>query len=291
MAAMEIVPPGVTGQSYAAAHGLSRIGARPPLWSYLRQVVARRHFVFALARSRVQARNQRDLLGSSWMVIQPLLLAGVYLLVFGTLLGTGRNVDNFPGYLTIGVFFFQYLSRSVQEGSRSIAHGGLARTIQFPRAVMPLTVVTQNLLLFVPALVVMVVLVLLTGEPLHVRWLLLPLCIALMTGFIIGLAMILARLVTHSHDVVQALPFTLRLWMYLSGVFWTVDKVSDYPLLRQLFEVNPAYVYIAIARSLLLENPPAHDYNLWALGVGWAVGSVVVGIVFFWAGEERYGRD
>lgn len=288
-----VPPPGGTAdlKQLARRHGLSRVGSRPGYWAYLGAVWKRRHFVVGLARARVMSRNQRDRLGLLWTAVQPLLLAGTYYLVFGLLVGARAGIENYAAYLTIGVFTFSFLSQSTNMGARSVhSNSNLVRSLQFPRLVLPLVTTVQQLMLFVPTFAIMLLVVLGTGERPRPSWLLVPVVVMLQTGFVAGLAMWLARVTTHSHDILQALPFATRLWFYLSGVFWSVERVADYPVLRFVFEVNPGYVYLALNRAMLLETTPPSDYPLWYLAVGWAALALVAGTVYFWRGEEGYGR-
>ena len=57
----------------AAEHGLVRVGVRPSLPDYVRQVWSRRHFAVAMAASKAYARNQGSYLGQLWSVLSPLL--------------------------------------------------------------------------------------------------------------------------------------------------------------------------------------------------------------------------
>jgi len=105
----------------AARYGLHRIGARPPLLSYIRQIWERRHFIWALASARSYNRKQNNYLGQLWTVLNPLILAAVYYLVFGVILGTGEGTDNYVGFLVIGIFSFQYFAGTVSAGASSIS--------------------------------------------------------------------------------------------------------------------------------------------------------------------------
>jgi hypothetical protein len=86
--------------------------------------------------------------------------------------------------------------------------------------------------------------------------------------------------------------------------------------------LNPAAVYISLTRYAIMSTqrayaPGAKPYNaascaifnakkipalqaychpttttseLWLAGIGWAVVTLVVGVVYFWQAETRYGR-
>lgn len=278
-------------EAIAERYHLARVGVRPPLRDYLTSLWERRHFAFTLARARARSRTSQDRLGPLWNVLQPLFLAGTYLLLFGVLVGANRRVENYAGYLSVGVFVFHYTSQSVNAGARSLTgSNNLLRSLHFPRALMPIVATLVQLILFVPTLGVLLVLLVLTHERPSAEWLMIVPVLALQTCFNMGLGMIFARMAAHSHDFLQGLPFIMRLWFYMSGVFWFVERVAAYPVLRFIFEVNPGYVYIHLARDALLHDVPPADYPTWPLGVGWAVVTLGVGLVFIWRGEARFGR-
>ena len=102
-----------------APHGLARVGARPPLGEYLRQVWLRRQFIVSLAQFRIEAENQRNRLGMLWVVIKPLLEAAVYGTVFGLLLGSDSRPPHFVEFLIIGIFMFQFFSSTFSAGAHA----------------------------------------------------------------------------------------------------------------------------------------------------------------------------
>ena len=73
---------------------------------------------------------------------------------------------------------------------------------------------------------VLVGIVLVTGEPLTLAWLLVVPALLLQSIFNAGLALIVARLGTKITDLTQLMPFILRTWMYGSGVIYSIDSCS-----------------------------------------------------------------
>ncbi len=279
----------------AARYGLAPAAARPSLLAYLRQLWGRRHFLVAFTRGKVTARYARASLGALWQVLTPMLQGAVYLLLFGLLLQVHRGVDNFIGFLAVGVFIFSFTSHAMNRGARAISGNlGLVRALHFPRATLPLAFTLAELRLLGPSLVVLAVIVLLTGEPLTAAWLLVPAAVALQFLFNIGVALVMARIGAHMRDVQQVLPFITRTWLYLSGIFFSIPTVARRlpEAIGPILMFNPAAVYIDLVRRSLLSG---HDASLqiphaWPVGAAWAVVVLVIGFVFFWQAEEQYGR-
>lgn len=274
----------------AAEHGLTRVGVRPSLRDYVRQVWDRRHFAVAMAGSKAYARNQGGYLGQLWAVLTPLLWAGVYLVMFGVVLETDRGVANYPGFLVIGVFLFHFASSSIQNGSKAVTGNlELIGSLQFPRAVLPIATVLAELFTLLPSLAVLLVLVPITGDPVQASWLLLPFAVGLLWLFGTGLALICARAVAQARDLARLVPFVLRVLMYGSGVFFSINHYVENPAVASALQHQPIAVYLELGRGVLLADVPL-PAETWLWGVGWAAATLVGGFIYFWHAEERYGR-
>ncbi|MBD7994484.1 ABC transporter permease [Arthrobacter sp. Sa2CUA1] len=292
---MKVIP----AQKPAAAQHLSvdfrrlqRVGARPGFFDYLVQVWDYRHFIAYDARSRVQSGNRRDRLGSVWLILNPVLNGLTYYLIFGLLLQTGKGIENFIGYLVIGIFLFQFSSRSITNGARSIQQNrAVIQAFSFPRATLPLAVNLRELFANIPVLIVMVLIVMLVPptEEITWRWLLVFPALALQWIFNLGVGLILARVISKVNDVVHLLSFALRALMYASAVFYSYERFIDQPVLLQIVQLNPLFNVLDIVRDCLL-YAQVPSWQSWAILASWALGALAVGTVYFWRAEETYGR-
>src|SRR5260370_10713046 len=105
-------------------------------------------------------------IGQLWQVLTPLLNSAVYYLIFGVLFKANRGISNYTAYLVIGVFIFAFTERSIVVGSSAIrANITLIRALHFPRACLPLAYVIVEFQQLLLSMVVLVAIVLCTGEP------------------------------------------------------------------------------------------------------------------------------
>jgi teichoic acid transport system permease protein len=185
----------------------------------------------------------------------------------------------------------------VQQGVQAITRNlGMIRALQFPRASLPISSTLTQFQNLLASTVVLIGIVLLTGQPVRWEWLLLVPVLILQTIFNIGLAMVMARIGNKITDLKQVLPFVMRTWMYASGVLYPAtlfDKNLPGPL-AHIALANPLVVYIEIARRALLVLPKKEMVLTWhsltILAVGWAVVMGIGGFLYFWRGEQEYGR-
>lgn len=288
-------PPGSTEPlaDLAARYKLTVSGARPGLLSYTKQLWARRHFIVAFANAKTRATYSTAKLGQVWQVLTPLMNAAVYYLIFGYLVQTKDGIDNYVAFLVTGVFVFTFTQSAVLAGSRAISDQlNLIRALHFPRACLPIsfTIVQLQQLLF--SMVVLCAIVLGTGEPLTPKWLLVLPALMLQFVFNVGLSLVLARIGAVLVDIKQLLPFLLRTWLYLSGVFYSLDSYTDKApaWVARVLEANPGAVYIEVIRDSLIESHQTLPLHVWGYAVGWALVMGIGGYVYFWKAEERYGR-
>lgn len=277
---------------YAAQSGLHRVGARPPFRAYLKQAWERRDFIYEMAQSRLRAQVEENRLGVGWLLLQPVFNALIYGTIFGVLQkDVGRPVD-YAAHVVIGVFLFGFFSASFTRGAKSITgNQSLVQSLAFPRLTLPMAEVIQQFLALLPSMGLLVVILPFLGHWPSLHWLLIIPLLALFTLFNAGIAMIAARLTVHIRDLTQLLPFISRLLFYTSGVLFNVGRVFDaYPWAVRLFDFHPIYQVLQLARGLFMGEELTNSHYWWYFSI-WAVLTFVVGLVFFWAAEERYGRD
>ena len=280
----------MTVAQLAADRGLHRVGARPPLASYLKQTWARRQFIVKMAQFRLRADLDDNRLGVVWLLLQPVLNAIVYGTIFYFLQSDRRPTD-YVAHVVIGVFLFQFFSRSLSDGAKSITgNQSLVQSLAFPRLTLPLAEVMEHFLSLLPSMGLLLLILPLLGHTPDWSWLLLVPLLALYTLFNAGIAMIAARLTVHVRDLTQVLPFISRILFYTSGVLFDVNRIFDsHPWVIAVYDFHPLYQVLTIARHSLMGG----SYNLyyWLYFSLYAVITFVVGLVFFWVAEERYGRD
>lgn len=276
----------------ATSSRLRKLGGTPRLKDYVSEVWRRREFAWSVAQGELRAQHLDTALGNLWHLLNPLLQIGVYFLVFGVILGTDRGVENFLAFLSIGIFTFSFMQKSIMSGAGTlVGKQGLIRSLQFPRALLPLSATLRETMAFGPAVVIMLVVVVATGEPLRLDWVLVVPVLVLAAVFAAGFSFIGARLADRFRDLLNVLPFLFRIAFYLSGVLYSVEAYIDNPLVLRLLLLNPFYVFVTLPREYLMLSQD-HDFLgwLWVSAVIWALLSAILGLVVFRGGEKDYGR-
>lgn len=287
--------PDVPTSSTPLPDGLTRLGGTASLPDYIRQLWARRQFARENAVSELRAQHMDTALGQAWHLLNPILLTAIYYLVFDVILNATRGLTNFIVFLTIGVLTYHWAQKAVTGGASTIVgNEGLIRSLQFPRALLPISTVLQQTLAFLPGILVMVAVAVAFGEGVHLEWLLMVPAFVLQLLFILGASFLAARAADVFRDTLNLLPFLFRLVFYGSGVLYAVDsrfELFENWWVELIFIVNPFYALISLWRGALMTSYEVpHLGWLWISAVVWTVVILVVGLLVFRAGEKDYGR-
>ncbi|GAB4083724.1 ABC transporter permease [Myceligenerans cantabricum] len=297
-------------RALAEQYGLEEAGVRPGLGTYVKQLWARRDFIRIFATSKAYAKHQGSYLGQIWATLNPTLNAIIYTLIFGFILNASRGLENVVAFIVIGVFVFRLIDNAISSGAKAIdGNMQLVRSLRFPRAALPLANVITSLTLFVPTVGVMCLFTLasgylgyLPGQDLKVivpnwHWLEIVPAVALVTILNTGISLFMARYGYGKPDLLQVLPFITRLLMYGSGVLFPITRFVNgddqfQTAVRAMLEHQPVAIFLELFRMIMMDDKTIpYDPWLWAWAGGWALFILLGGFVYFWAAEERYGRD
>lgn len=278
----------MTAAEATARADLIRLDGPEPLSRYVREIGRRRDFALELARSDLRAKHMDSLLGQFWHLLNPALMVLIYYVVFGVLLDARRGVDNYISFLVIGVLVFRQSQRAITDAASSVSqNAGLVRSIQFPRAILPISVTLEQLFAFGPALLVIAVTMFFDGVALSPRMLMIVPVLAIQQVFNLGASFVVARLGARYSDMREVLPHFFRIMLYISGVIFSVDDRVTHETLRALFAILPFYDLVTAARWALM-GTPITTAEVVAL-LAWSFGLFVAGFAFFRRGEASYG--
>ncbi|MGI9622698.1 MAG: ABC transporter permease [Acidimicrobiales bacterium] len=274
----------------SASPELTPVTGHSTLREYLADLWDRREFVRAMPRHELHAQNLDTALGNFWFLINPILLTGIYWLIFGVLLDVNRGADNYVTFLLIGVLLYRFFASTTVVASRAMFRNrGLVRSLYFPRAVIPLAVSLSSLYTLMPGLLVLFITAIVTGEVPDWRWLFFPAVVAITFVFVTGSILIFARLGHSFRDLSSILPHVTRLGFYASGVLYDPEAFTDNPAALALFDVNPLYQFISLGRWSIMEQDVS--WWFWITAPAWALASVIYGFVYFWRAETTYGSE
>ncbi len=257
---------------------------------YVGDLWQRREFALALGLGNLKARNASTSLGLFWWVLNPLLLGGVYFLVFGILFGD-RRPEGFLVYLLSGIFAFHFTGQSMTGGANSIIQNArLLANLRFPRLLLPISTLIEATVGFAVSLGVFFVIAAFYGHAdFTYRIAYLPAIMAIQVVFNLGLSAITARLAVPFRDINNLLPYVNRIWLYTTPIIWPLSFLNDMDSrIETIIRLNPMFSIVGLYRSALLGGPFHMEHLIGA--VAWATAIGVIGVAAFVKYEGRMVR-
>jgi ABC-2 type transport system permease protein len=194
-----------------------------------------------------------SVLGYFWQLMRPLLLFGVLYFVFTQLVRLGGGVKNYPVMLLMGIIIYTFFAEATGTAVASVpARESLVRKVQFPRLVIPLSVVLTTYLNFVLNFLAVVIFVLASGiEPRWSWFEIFPLILGL--GLLCtGIGTMLSALFVRYRDVQPIWDVALQISFYASPILYPIEKIPD-ERLQHLIMCNPLAVIVEQARHAIID--------------------------------------
>jgi ABC-2 type transport system permease protein len=191
-------------------------------------------------------------LGYLWSLGRPLLLFGVLLTVFTQAFDLGDRVQSYPMLLLFNIVLFTFFQEATSQAVSSIvSQESIVRKTQFPRAVIPLSVVLTSLFNLAVSLLVVCVFMLAGGiEPMW-TWLLFPLVLVALLVLTAAVAALLAALYPRFRDTGIIWGVAATALFYATPVLYPIELVSG--TLRDIISLNPLAPLFETARMWVID--------------------------------------
>lgn len=248
-----------------------------------------RDLLVLLIHRDVTSRYKQTLLGPLWFIVQPVLTAFVFAIIFGRV--AGIPTDGIPGplFYLCGLLGWTYFSQNIANAGASFVNNAhLFGKVYFPRLIVPLAVILANLVAFaiqlVPFLLFLGYYLLFTNEggAVHITWrvvlAVLPLVQVALLSF--GVSLLMSAATAKYRDLIHLNQFLIQIWMFATPIFYPLSKVP--PNWAWIIWANPISVPIEAFRICLLGRG--------TLGAGEIGFSVLLTIAIFVAGVVTFQK-
>jgi len=197
-----------------------------------------REVLYRFGARDVTLRYRQTLLGVVWVILQPLLTALVFVLVFGRIAHLPSGGVPYILLVFSGLLVFNLFQGIVTRAQSSlVANRDLVSKVFFPRMLVPLAVIYSNLVDFAVATVFLAILQIGFGVAPSWAVVLVPLWTLMAICLASGVGLLTAALTVRYRDVSYVVPFFLQFLTYASPVGYAVNAIpARYHL---FFDVNP----------------------------------------------------
>jgi ABC-2 type transport system permease protein len=246
-----------------------------------------------LVRTDFKLRYQGSVLGYAWSLLRPLLIFAILYLVFVKFLRIGEGVPHFPIYLLLGIVLWQFFADMTTQSLGSIVgRGDLIRKIRIPRWIIVFSSSLLALINLALNLVVIGIFMVLNDVDLSFTVLMLPLILAEIYVFALGMSLFLAAAFVKFRDINYIWEVLMQAAFYLTPILYPLSLITN-ETFQKLILLNPMAQAIQDARYSLVTHETLTIHNVF--DGGWyrlipfaiVVSSLIIGVLYF-KKESKY---
>ena len=242
-----------------------------------------RQLIAALTSRDLKARYRGSILGYFWSLANPLLLLGVYTLVF-TKFFPRFDMKAYPLFLFAGILPWTFFAAATLESTQSISsNAGLIKKVMFPAEALPLVVVLSHLVHFalaVPVLLAALVAYTLLGQAqVTAAILLLPVLMILQAIFVAGIALCVSTVSILFRDLRDIVSNLLQIGFFITPIIYPITQAPS-PLLRVLLRLNPMTPFVVGYQDIVSLGQMPSTMDMFLM-VAYAFASIAAGFMVF----------
>jgi lipopolysaccharide transport system permease protein len=252
------------------------------LWEY-------RDLIVVLVQRDFISRYKQTALGPLWHILQPLIMAGVYTIIFGRIAGISTDGIPQPLFYLCSLLLWNYFSQNITTGGATfINNAHIFGKVYFPRLVVPISIVIANciaLALQVIPFALFFAYYKLAGDhtpSVQLTWkvLLFPLPLLQVAVLSLAVSLLMAASTAKYRDLVHLNQFIIQIWMFVTPIIYPISKIPEQ--WHWLVWANPMSAPVEAFRIVLLGHG--------SLQVGEVIISVAITILLLFAGIAVFQR-
>lgn len=241
-------------------------------------------FLKELVKKDFKKKYYKSVLGILWTLLNPLLMMVVITVVFSTLFK--RNIPYYPVYYMIGYIFYNFAMGATRISLTSVVgNSNLLRKIFVPKYMFCVSSVLVQFITMLFSLIPLFGVMVVYQVPLTKYCLLFPIALVYIFLFTLGLSLILSAYAVFFRDLNHLYGIVTTLWMYVTPIFYPISIIPQQFLF--LWDLNPLYIFISIARDLLMNGSMPSERMLLA-ATCYSVLTFVTGLVVFHKKENNF---
>lgn len=214
----------------------------------IKELYKYREFLKTSILKEFRGKYKKSFLGVLWSFINPLLQLLIYTLVFSFIMRSG--IKHYSVFLVVALIPWNFFSTTLtQSASTIVANGAIVKKVYFPREIMPISIVTSNLINFLISCIIVLGALIISGVGLSWYILLVPIIVFIQYILSLGLAFILSSITVYIRDLEYFINVLIMLWFYLNPIVYSADIIPEN--FRTIFNLNPMLHIINAYRDLL----------------------------------------
>lgn len=252
------------------------------------------YLLFNLVSRDFKLRYRRSVLGILWSMLNPLLMMVVMALIFSNIFRFSFDLYPFAVYLILGQTFFSVFQDGTNKSLRSIIDAAsLIQKIQVDKIIFPTEKVVFAGVNFCFSLIAIALVMVFFGMVPSWQVVLVPVLLALLLAFTLGVSYIISALVVFFRDVEHLWSVLITIWFYFTPIFWPYDALAGngFDWVFTLIQFNPMYHFVAAFRQIVTGISLPSDIAVapeFAICAFFAAVTLGVGLLVFKKLEKKF---
>ena len=207
-----------------------------------------------------KVKYKRSVLGIVWSLLYPVLMMGVMAMVFSQMFKFNVEGVNYLVYLMTGLVIFNYFSEASNTAMTSVVTNfSLINKVYIPKYIFPIAKTLFVGINFLLTLIPLLVIILVTGSGetrcvINIWYILLPYIFVCLLLFTMGIGLFLSTISVFLRDMFYIYGIIITIWNYVTPVFYDISIIPT--VLQPIFKLNPLYIFINGARTIILYGTP-----------------------------------
>ena len=255
--------------------------------SFINELFNYREFLKTSIQKEFRGKYKKSFLGVLWSFISPLCQLLIYAIVFPFILK--NNIQNYTVFLIVALMPWTFFNGTIVQSAACIVNNaGIVKKVYFPREILPISIVTSNLINFLITQIIVVFALLISGIGIGKSIIAFPIIVLLQYIFQLGLAFIFSAITVFIRDVEYIINIFMMLMFYLCPIVYNADMIPEYFL--KFFKLNPMFHIISYYRTILYDKEIPNFLEIGKLFVICFI-ILIVGYELFKKLQKRFAEE
>jgi lipopolysaccharide transport system permease protein len=257
---------------------------RSIVFDFVRTASGNRELIREMVGREIGQGHARHSLGAVWIYIQPMVIVGSYMVIFGTILGsrlalTKEFPGNYTSYILVGITAWLLMANALGRAPDAFSgNANLVKQVVFPIETLPVSSMLACFVIYVPTFALMIAYKLVLGGGLGWLALALPLVLGLHALMCVGLTLLLSVTTPFLSDIREFVTMYMSVSMYFTPAIYLPGWVPA--LLRPILYLNPFSYVVWVYQDTLFFGEIRHGFA-WVVFAFMSVGTLIAGLAVF----------
>jgi len=245
-----------------------------------------RDLIFVLTQKELKIRYKNTALGYLWSITNPLAFALVFYVAFKIIMRI--EMEDYALFLIAGLFPWQWFANSINASPMVfLGNASLIKKVNFPRNIIPFTMVLQDMIHFVLSIPVIVLFLLIYHKTPDLSWSYgIPLLLGIQFSMTYGLSLVISSVNLFFRDIERLILIVTMLLFYFTPIIYPETMIpSQY---RTLVYFNPVSPLMISWKNLFLHG--VLEMNALALSLVYSLIALFAGHIVFRKLSRRFAE-